>query len=72
MAIVESLVRLFDPVQARVREAERKAAREQPKRDHDGDPPRFACRICGHVSDDRSYCPDCLADTMEPARAKSP
>ena len=72
MAIVESLVRLFDPVQARVREAERKAAREQPKRDHDGDPPRFACRICGHVSDDRSYCPDCLADTMEPARVKSP
>jgi rubrerythrin len=72
MAIVESLVRLFDPVQARVREAERKAAREQPKRDHDGDPPRFACRICGHVSDDKSYCPDCLADTMEPASPKSP
>ena len=72
MAIVESLVRLFDPVQARQREAERKAAREQPKREHDGDPPRFACRICGHVSDDKSYCPDCLADTMEPVRTKSP
>lgn len=72
MAIVESLVRLFDPVQARVREAELKAAREQPKRDHDGDPPRFACRICGHVSDDKSYCPECLADTMGPARQKSP
>jgi rubrerythrin len=68
MAIVESLVRLFDPVQAREREAQRKAAREEPKRERDGDPPRFSCRICGHVSDDRSYCPECLADTMQPLK----
>jgi rubrerythrin len=72
MAIVESLVRLFDPVQARQREQERRAAREQPKREHDGDPPRFACRICGHLSEDKSYCPDCLADTMEPVKTKAP
>jgi len=70
MAIVESLIRLVDPVQARQREEERRVAREQPKRDHDGDPPRFECRICGHVSEDKSYCPDCLADTMEPVKSK--
>ena len=71
MSIVESLIRLVDPVQARERETERRRVREEPKRDHAGDPPRFACRICGHESPDRSYCPACLADTMElikPAR----
>ena len=70
MSIVESLIRLVDPVQAREREEERRKAREQPKRDHDGDPPLFACRICGHVSADKAYCPECLADTMEPVTAR--
>jgi rubrerythrin len=65
MSIVESLIRLVDPVQAREREAERRRVREEPKRERSGDPPRFACRICGHQSPDRSYCPDCLADTLE-------
>ena len=68
MSIVESLKRLVDPVQARQLEEERRKAREQPKRDHDGEPPRFACRICGHVSEDKAYCPECLADTMEPLK----
>lgn len=65
MAIVESLIRLVDPAQAQQREEERRKQREQPKRDHGGDPPRYACRICGHVSEDKSYCPECLADTMQ-------
>lgn len=68
MSIIESLVKLVDPVQAREREAERRRAREEPQRDHDGDPPRFACRICGHESPEKGYCPDCLADTMEPIK----
>ena len=68
MSIVESLKRLVDPVQARQLEEERRKAREQPKRDHAGDPPSFACRICGHVSADKAYCPECLADTMEPLK----
>ncbi len=68
MSIVESLKKLVDPVQAREREEELRKKREQPQRDHSGDPPRFVCRICGHVSDDKSYCPECLADTMQPAR----
>ena len=66
MSIIESLVKLVDPAQAREREEERRQQREQPKREPSGDPPRFECRICGHVSDDRAYCPECLADTMEP------
>jgi rubrerythrin len=68
MSIIQSLVKLVDPVQAREAEAERRRAREEPKREHDGDPPRFACRVCGHVGDDKAYCPECLADTMEPQR----
>ena len=68
MSIIESLVRLVDPIQAREQEEERRKQREQPKREQSGDPPRFACRICGHLSEDKAYCPDCLADTMEPVR----
>jgi len=65
MSIVESLIKLVDPVQAERRERERVVQREQPRRDHDGDPPRFSCRVCGHEGEDKSYCPECLADTME-------
>ena len=72
MSIIETFKRLVDPVQVRQEEAERKAAREQPKRDHDGDPPRFACRVCGHVGADKDYCPQCLADTMEPLPDEAP
>ncbi len=39
-----------------------------PKREASGDGNAFVCRICGHRSDDRSYCPTCLADTMVPAK----
>jgi len=66
MSIIQSLVRLVDPIQARAEEEKRRRAREEPKREHDGDPPRFACRVCGQVGDDNAYCPECLADTMEP------
>jgi hypothetical protein len=68
MAIVESLIKLVDPVVARQREEERRRQREQPGRSDAGDPPEFACRICGFRSTDRSYCPTCLADTMELVR----
>ncbi|HXU04288.1 MAG TPA: hypothetical protein VN903_25180 [Polyangia bacterium] len=66
MSIVESLKKLVDPVQAREEAEEWRKAREQPKREQSGDPPRFTCRICGHVSEEKAYCPECLADTMEP------
>jgi rubrerythrin len=64
MSIVESLIKLVDPVQAQAREEERRVAREQPKRD-DAAPPIFVCRVCGHRSAAGAYCPSCLADTME-------
>jgi hypothetical protein len=66
MSIVESLIKLVDPVQAQRREEERRRDREQPARSDAGDPPEFACRICGLRSTERSYCPTCLADTMQP------
>ncbi len=65
MSIVESLTKLVDPMVARAREEERKAERDQPKRDNAGDPPRFACRVCGHEDIEGGYCPTCLADTMQ-------
>jgi rubrerythrin len=71
MSIVESLIKLVDPVQAQAREEERRVAREQPKRD-DAAPPLFVCRVCGHRSADGSYCPSCLADTMERAPSSTP
>jgi rubrerythrin len=70
MSIVESLLRLVDPVQAKARDEERRVAREQPKREDAGDPPRFACRVCGTIGTEKAYCPECLADTMEPLTAK--
>jgi rubrerythrin len=65
MSIVESLTKLVDPMVARAREEERKAERDKPKREDAGDPPRFACRVCGHEDIDGGYCPTCLADTMQ-------
>jgi len=68
MSIIESLVKLVDPIQARQQEEERRRAREHNEGDTSSDPPRFACRICGHQSPEKGYCPDCLADTMEPIK----
>jgi hypothetical protein len=65
MSIVESLLKIVDPAQAR--EQERRIAREQPKREREGDPPHFVCRVCDHEDIQSAYCPECLADTMEPA-----
>ena len=65
MSIVESLKKIVDPVEARRREEELLAEREQPKRNDDGDPPHFKCRVCGLEDLESSYCPSCLADTMQ-------
>lgn len=66
MGIVESLIKLVDPVAARAREEELKVVRETPKRDDAAPPPapRFECRVCGHRGD-TEFCPVCLAGTME-------
>jgi len=68
MSILTSFKKLVDPEAARLEEAERKAERERPKREHAGDGNAFVCKICGYRSDDRSWCPTCLADTMVAAK----
>jgi hypothetical protein len=68
MSIMQSLIRLVDPIQARQQEEERKRAREEPRRTHDGNPPRFKCRVCGHESEDKAFCSECLAETLQPLR----
>jgi len=65
MSIIESLRKLIDPVEAQHREEELKTEGELPRRAHAADPPRFCCRICGHVDTQGGYCPTCLADTMK-------
>jgi rubrerythrin len=70
MSIVESLVKLVDPVEARRREEARRQDREQPQREDDGGPgpDAYECRVCGHRAAEGAYCPTCLADTMQKLR----
>ena len=67
MSILQSLKRLFDPIEYRrehqelKRKAETREAEGQPD-----DPPRAdprSCRVCGYQGEGR-YCPHCLAETM--------
>jgi rubrerythrin len=71
VSIVESLKRIVDPVEARAREEELRVQREQPKRERDGDPPSFVCRVCGHEGTEPDFCPSCLAETMIPAASRA-
>jgi rubrerythrin len=65
MSLIQTLKRILDPNQARLEEWDRKSRRERPKKEAAGDPPRFVCRVCGHEGVEKTYCPHCLADTME-------
>ena len=71
MSIIDTFKKVVDPIAARQEEAERKRQRES-KRQADGDPPLYRCRVCGAESPDRTYCPACLADTMEPVPKGKP
>lgn len=69
MSIIETLVKVVDPAEARRREEERRKDREQPQRADAGDPPHaYECRVCGHRAAEAAYCPTCLADTMQKVR----
>jgi rubrerythrin len=72
MSIIDTLRKVVDPIAARQEEAERKRQREQSRRAAEGDPPIYRCRVCGAESPDRTYCPECLADTMEPVPKSQP
>ncbi len=65
MSIIQSLKRLVDPIEARDEEAEIRAHREQPLQAEQSEPPTFICRVCGYQDREGSYCPACLAQTME-------
>jgi hypothetical protein len=71
MSIVYTLKKAVDPITARAEEAERTRKREEPRREAEGDPPVFRCRVCEREAPERSYCPVCLADTMEPAARRT-
>ena len=56
--------RLFadpDAVEIELRDAEQDRAGAP---EAAGAPPTYRCRVCGLEAADKSYCPDCLADTM--------
>jgi hypothetical protein len=65
--IVRSLELLVQSHQDQERERREKEQAIRPARKADGAPPTFRCRVCALESADGSYCPTCLADTMEVA-----
>jgi rubrerythrin len=74
MSIVQSLLRLFDPIAYRLQQAEkrRKADTKQSAENPDQPPRnelRLMCRICGYEGTGE-YCPRCLAATMEKPRRR--
>lgn len=69
MSIVEKLIKVVDPAEAKRREEERRKDREQPQRADAGEPPHaFECRVCGYRGDETDFCPTCLAETMQKIR----
>jgi hypothetical protein len=71
VSIIESLIKLVDPVAAREQAAERERLRTPP-RQMAGPPRTFECRVCGHLGPEPSYCPVCLAETMLPTDKTPP
>ncbi len=72
MSIVQSLKRLFDPVEHRREreELKRKSETRESEGQPDGPPragERWRCRVCGEEGQTR-YCLRCLAETMERVR----
>jgi hypothetical protein len=77
MSIIWTLRKYIDAIEHREEEAAQERDRRLARRQAlggDGEeacaeqpapPVRLSeCRICGHRSSDRAYCPVCLADTM--------
>lgn len=85
MSILDSLLRLVDPIAHRERQEERRRKQkvQPPGSDDDADEvvvpsdrpgaarARLVCRICGYVGGpDHPWCPRCLAQTMHRQREK--
>jgi len=74
MSIIQSLLRLFDPIAYREQQTEkrRKADAKQSAENPDQPPregPRLMCRICGYEGVGE-FCPRCLAATMAARRRR--
>ncbi len=74
MSIIQSLLRLFDPIAHREQQTEkrRKADAKQAAERPDQPPrsePRLMCRVCGYEGTG-PFCPRCLAATMEARRRR--
>jgi hypothetical protein len=74
MSIIESLKRLFDPIEYRQQKQEqrRKAEAARPDESPDRPPPQpetKICRVCAYQGTDE-FCPRCLAGTMERRRRR--
>jgi rubrerythrin len=72
MSIIESLRRLIDPVAVKLDEEDRKRLREEKGPAAQGDQPPFLCRMCGYTGKEPTFCPKCLADTMQPLKPAKP
>jgi hypothetical protein len=80
MSVLDSLLRLVDPIAHRQKQEERRRKRnvQPPGVDAELDSPAtrpeqaaapLVCRVCGYRGGpDHPYCPRCLAQTMERAR----
>jgi len=79
MSLLWSLRKYVDSIEHRQQEDDRKKKREVRPAEADGADgevelvPKVnarivdgACRVCGYEGDAKSYCPTCLAETMEP------
>ncbi len=66
MSIFQALKKLVNPARSGEEAAERETATGEDTQPQAGDePPRYRCNVCGHEADQGTYCPDCLADTMD-------
>jgi rubrerythrin len=81
VSILFTFRKLVDPNAASVEKEELRRHREDKPDDgapDDDDKPaltlgrpevHYQCRVCGHLGEDKFFCPTCLADTMLPLPA---
>ncbi len=65
MSIIQTLKKLVDPLQAQKEAAELEARLNPTLQKEAADPPSFVCKVCGYQDREGTYCPECLAPTME-------
>jgi hypothetical protein len=81
MSLLDTLLKIIDPIHHRQMQEDRRRKREALPPDVDEDEiddevaprptraPLMECRVCHHRGTGQ-FCPDCLAQTMVPVRAR--